>query len=263
MEKIMNNKIKTIVTDLDKTLLDNNGNISEYSKNILLRCMKNNIHIVFATARPIRATRIFYSMVKPNALICHNGAEILVDDKIIYNCGIKHETVNALIDTSDKLFSEYNLAVEINDKIYTNFDPSIYWGEMEYEDIKNRPVEEADKVIIGINDEEKMMEIKKHLSDELYFERSIGAIGGSLGLIINREATKWNGVKKLLEYYKTGIENTIAFGDNENDYEMVKNCGIGIAVENGIEKIKDIAKCICENNNEDGVAKWIEKNILE
>jgi Cof subfamily protein (haloacid dehalogenase superfamily) len=258
----MNDKIKTIITDLDKTLLDNNGNISKYSKSILWKCMKNNILIVFATARPIRATRIFYNMVKPNVLICHNGAEILVDDKIIYKCGIKHETVNAMIDISDKLFSEYNLAVEINDKIYTNFDPSIYWGKMEYEGIKNMPMEDADKVIIGINDKEKMMELKKYLSDELYFEKSTGAFGGSLGLIINREATKWNGVKKLLEYYKAGIGNAVAFGDNENDYEMVKNCGIGIAVENGIEEVRNAAKYICGNNNEDGVAKWIEKNIL-
>jgi Cof subfamily protein (haloacid dehalogenase superfamily) len=259
----MNNKIKIIVTDLDKTLLNDNENISKYSKNILEKCMENNIIVVFATARPIRATRIFYAMIKPNALICHNGAEILVDDKIIYKCGIKPEIVNALIEKSDKIFSEYNIAVEINDRIYTNFDPSIYWGKMDYEDIKNRPMEDADKVIIGINSMEKIMEMKKHLPDELYFEKSIGKFGGSLGLIINRESTKWNGVKKLLERYKIGIENVIAFGDNENDYEMIKKCGIGIAMENGIEEVKKNAKYICGNNNEDGVAKWIEKNILE
>jgi Cof subfamily protein (haloacid dehalogenase superfamily) len=256
----MDNKI--IVTDLDKTLLDNNGKISEYSKSILEKCMKNNIIIAFATARPIRATKTFYVMVKPNALICHNGAEVLVEDKIIYKCGIKPETINVLIDKSKEIFSEYNLAVEINDRIYTNFDPSIYWGEMEYEDIKNRPMEEADKIIIGINNMEKIMEIKRYLPDELYFEKSMGAFGGALGLIINKDATKWNGVKILSEHYKIGIENIIAFGDNENDYEMIRNCGIGIAVENGIEEVRNEAKHICENNSEDGVARWIEKNIL-
>jgi Cof subfamily protein (haloacid dehalogenase superfamily) len=252
-----------IVTDLDKTLLDNNGNISEYSKMILDKCMENNIIIVFATARPIRASRIFYTTVKPNALICHNGAEVLIDDKIIYKCGIQPEMVKAVIDKSDEIFPEYNLAVEINDRIYTNFDPSIYWGKMEYEDIKNRPAEEADKVIIGINGTDEIIKIKEYLPGELYFEKSTGAFGGSLGLIINREAVKWNGVKKLSEQYKIRIENIIAFGDNENDYEMIKNCGMGIAVENAIEEVKKEAKYVCKNNNEDGVARWIEKNILK
>jgi hydroxymethylpyrimidine pyrophosphatase-like HAD family hydrolase len=43
---------------------------------------------------------------------------------------------------------------------------------------------------------------------------------------------------------------------------MVRNCGIGIAVENGIDEIKNIAKEICGTNENDGVARWIEKNIL-
>jgi hydroxymethylpyrimidine pyrophosphatase-like HAD family hydrolase len=43
---------------------------------------------------------------------------------------------------------------------------------------------------------------------------------------------------------------------------MIENCGIGVAMENGNERIKNKAKYICKNNNEDGIAKWIEENIL-
>jgi hydroxymethylpyrimidine pyrophosphatase-like HAD family hydrolase len=43
---------------------------------------------------------------------------------------------------------------------------------------------------------------------------------------------------------------------------MIKNCGIGVAMENGLEEIKNNAKYICGKNNEDGIAKWIEENIL-
>ena len=85
----MDNKTQMIITDLDKSLLNNERIISEYTKSAFEKCMKNNILVVFATARPIRVTKIFYSMIKPNAIICHNGAEVLVDDKIIYQCGIE------------------------------------------------------------------------------------------------------------------------------------------------------------------------------
>jgi Cof subfamily protein (haloacid dehalogenase superfamily) len=251
-----------IVTDLDKTLLDNKGNISEYSKSILEKCMEKNIIVVFATARPIRATKIFYPAIKPNALICHNGAEVLVDNKTIHQCGIKSETCNKIIDKLTYYFSEFNLAIEIDDRLYTNFDPSIYWGKMDYENINNRPDTHADKILVGINDAGRFTELEKHLSDELYLEKSKGAFGGDIGLIINKGATKWNGIKELSKYYKIGIENIISFGDNENDLDMTKNCGIGIAVGNGIEEIKNIAKYVCETNEDDGVAKWLEKNIL-
>jgi Cof subfamily protein (haloacid dehalogenase superfamily) len=260
--KEMDNKIKMIVTDLDKTLLDNKGNILEYSKKILQKCMERDFIVAFATARPIRATKIFYPTIKPHATICHNGAEVLIDDEIIHQCGIRSETVNSIIEKLTSCFSQYNLAVEIDDKIYTNFDPSIYWGDMDYENINNRPNKHADKIIVGINDLGKINEIEKHLPEELYLEKSKGAIRGEIGLIINKGATKWNGLKKLARYYKVATKNIISFGDNENDLEMVKNCGIGIAVENGIDEIKNIAKDICGTNEGDGVAHWIEKNIL-
>jgi hydroxymethylpyrimidine pyrophosphatase-like HAD family hydrolase len=80
---------------------------------------------------------------------------------------------------------------------------------------------------------------------------------------MNRNATKWNGIKELLNYYKIDKENTVAFGDDFVDIEMIEKCGIGVAVENGIEEIKAKAKYICGKNTEDGIAKWIEKNILK
>jgi Cof subfamily protein (haloacid dehalogenase superfamily) len=254
--------VKMIVTDLDKTLLDNKGNISEYSKNIIKKCIKKDIIVVFATARPIRATKIFYQIIKPHAIICHNGAEVLVGDKIIHQCGINPEIYDDIIKKLTNYFSEYNLAIEIDDEIYTNFDPSIYWGKMNYRNINNRPNEIADKILIGINNINELDEIKKHLSNELYLERSKGSLDGEIGLIINKEATKWNGIKKLSKYYNIGVEYIVSFGDNENDLEMIKNSGIGIAVGNGIDEIRGMAKYICETNENDGVANWIEKNIL-
>jgi hydroxymethylpyrimidine pyrophosphatase-like HAD family hydrolase len=54
----------------------------------------------------------------------------------------------------------------------------------------------------------------------------------------------------------------MAFGDDYNDIEMLQRCGTGIAMENGIDEIKKISDYICGSNNKDGVARWIEKNIL-
>jgi len=255
--------VKMVVTDLDGTLLNNDGQISKYSKNVLEKCMELGIKIVFATARPIRATSIFFPTVKPNAIICHNGAYVIADNNIIAKYEIKFTMVNEIIGKIDRLFDEYNLIVEIDDKMYTNFNPELYWDNIEYESIKNMPSMDADKIIVGIDDLEKLIKIKDFLPNELYFEKGLGAKGGLIGLVINKEAKKWNGIKTLLDYYKIKSDEVIAFGDNENDYEMVKNCGIGISVDNAIDDVKKISKYTCGNNNDNGVAEWIEKNVIK
>ena len=65
----------------------------------------------------------------------------------------------------------------------------------------------------------------------------------------------------LGELLRIKPEEMIAFGDDENDYEILQNVGKGVAVANAIPKIKEIADAITESNNEDGVAKYIEKVI--
>lgn len=54
----------------------------------------------------------------------------------------------------------------------------------------------------------------------------------------------------------------IAFGDDINDKEMFLNSGIGVAMRNSIDEIKELADYICDTNDNDGVAKWLDKNIL-
>ncbi len=49
---------------------------------------------------------------------------------------------------------------------------------------------------------------------------------------------------------------------DENDIEMLKMCGIGVAVDNAISDVKAIADCVTLSNDENGVAEWLAKNVL-
>ncbi len=57
-------------------------------------------------------------------------------------------------------------------------------------------------------------------------------------------------------------EKSISFGDDYNDVEMIKKCGIGVAVGNAITHVKVVADFICDRNDNDGVAKCIEQYVL-
>ena len=252
--------VKMIITDLDRSLLDNERRITAYSKDVFQKCVEKGIVVVFATARPLRATRIFYDSILPRAVICHNGAVVYVHEKKIYQCGIESRVAAELLKTIMKKYPLINLAVEANDEIFSNFDPGIYWKDIISKelDVENLPRGNLDKIIIGLELIDDVNEAAKLLPGGLYIETSEGEVG----LIMNRGATKWNGIKELLKYFGIKEENTIAFGDDYNDIEMIEKCGTGIAMANGIDEIKSRAKYICGCNNRDGVAKWIEENVL-
>jgi Cof subfamily protein (haloacid dehalogenase superfamily) len=254
----MCNKIKMIVTDLDRSLLHTDKTISEYSKNILQKCKKKNIIIVFATARPIRSTTTYIEEIEPSAVINHNGAVIRIEQKIIKHYGISPQVTKKLLNKIEKDYSESTLSVEINDRMYTNFDLD---AKLEYKKIKFSELPDcyADKIIIGNMPIEKIKEIGNYITDDLYLEIN----DGRFGFIMNKKASKWNGIKELAKYYKIGLEQIITFGDDLNDFEMIKNCGIGVAMENGLDELKNIANYVCKNNDDDGVAKWIEEKIIQ
>jgi hydroxymethylpyrimidine pyrophosphatase-like HAD family hydrolase len=89
-----------------------------------------------------------------------------------------------------------------------------------------------------------------HVSGENLYD--IGAEG----------CTKANGVKDLASYFKIQCMNIASFGDDFNDVKMLRKCGTGIAVANAIDDARAAADFLCDTNDNDGVAKWLEDNVL-
>lgn len=79
---------------------------------------------------------------------------------------------------------------------------------------------------------------------------------------MSNEVTKWNGIKQMLSYFGVSLSEAVYFGDNNDDIEPIKNCGLGVAVSNAIPSVLDIGDRIIDSNDMDGVAKFIEENIL-
>ena len=80
--------------------------------------------------------------------------------------------------------------------------------------------------------------------------------------IMNKAAAKWNGIKAMLEISNCAPEETTYFGDDHDDMEPIKMCGLGVAVSNAIDEVKAVADYVAESNDTDGVARFIEKKLL-
>jgi Cof subfamily protein (haloacid dehalogenase superfamily) len=254
----METKRRMIITDLDGSLLRNDKTISEYTRNVLEKCHQNDILIIFATARPKRVTLSYIDIIKPDGVIFHNGAIVTTNGEIISQYGISPLKTKEIIKNIENEYPEATISAEINDVMYTNFIPPDNSAYMKI-DYNVLPNSDADKIIIGTISVEKIKKIEKYLPQDMYLEIN----DGKYGYIMNKKASKWQGIIELSKYFGIEPKNTIAFGDDTNDFTMIKNCGKGICMKNGLEEIKTIADDMCDDNENDGIAKWIEENILE
>ncbi|GHV60087.1 hypothetical protein AGMMS49587_00440 [Spirochaetia bacterium] len=73
---------------------------------------------------------------------------------------------------------------------------------------------------------------------------------------------KMDGIREVMKHLSIASSEIAAFGDEDNDIGMVIECGAGVAVENATQELKQIADYVCESNNDNGVARWIEQNVL-
>ena len=250
----MTTEIKMVVTDLDGTLLKNDKSISEQTKAVITKLRRNNILFVIATARPIRAVKKTLPFIQYDAAVFHNGAVVLVGDTPIEGFGILNPLT--IIQAVLKETPRIRIAMEAEDVLYSNFNAEEFWPGVEYRktmDFRETEGLTADKIIVEAHSMEEMKLLEKYVPDDLYLQLSENLVA----MILNRKATKMNGVRRLAEFYGILPEQIIAFGDDYNDIDMLEACGIGVAVGNALPEVKLVADYICDSNEQDGVAGWL------
>ena len=89
------------------------------------------------------------------------------------------------------------------------------------------------------------------------------ALKDGFGQIMHKEATKGKAVAALAQHYGIKQSETVAFGDDLNDKDLLSWAGVGVAMGNAADEIMAVADEVCLSNEDDGIAVWIEENIQE
>ena len=248
--------VKMIVTDLDGTLLREDKTISARTRTVLRQCRDPGIKIACATGRGTSERVIPDEMLDAN--ITFNGAVAKIGDTVIYNCLVPCLSARPLLAACAE--RGLKTASQFKGMHYSNFVVSDEWWYIttfEIVDFRKHD-KDAEKLYILVNSSDDVDFIEKHLVDDLYLSVS----RDNMAMIMHKDATKSNAVAALAEYW--GIEQfeIVAFGDDMNDLDMLQYCGIGVAVTNALDEVKAVADYICDTNENDGVAKWLEENVL-
>lgn len=288
---------KLVAIDLDGTLLNSYGEVSNKNKEAIQKAIKKNVEVVLTSGRPIMSVKNLANEIGcNNYMICGNGAITydIQNDKIVYNKFLEKAKVLQIIRICEENSIFYN--VYTKDTILTkNLNYNILFYNQENaskpedkktritimqnieEYIQNREEEDYLKITICDNNKvifgsiiRKLRTIKDvDVLDVAHMSRKIikdGTENVSMEYfyteITNTNVDKWQAIENLIEKLQIKREEVIAIGDNINDAEMVKNAGLGIMMGNSAPYIKEMADIVVNDNDNDGVAEAIEKYIL-
>lgn len=253
--------IRMIITDLDQTALRSDGTVSDYTRSVFDRCRKTGILVGIATARLYVNAQRQQKMLGADLLICSNGSRALLNGKTINSRGIGVQTANGLIKALLAQPSMQDILAETEETVYLNthrFLPPHPLSRGRFTTFEQGIGEDAFQIFTGLGVPEEADEVTKafpqcrcfHYRDSTryaYLEKSVS------------KADTIERVAKILGIPLTGVA---AFGDDRGDLEMLHACGMGIAVANALPEVKKSADAVTKSNDEDGVAEFIEKEIL-
>ena len=249
--------VKMIVTDLDGTLLRTDKTISEYTVSVLGHCRGRGIKIAYATGRGGTANEVAPSK-HFDARIVMNGALALADDSIVYRCLIPFQIARPLLIACDE--RGLKITSEISDMHYSNFVVSDLWSNITNFKIIDfaKHTLDAEKLYTRTDNQDDLRFIEDNLPLSLYL--SVSRDG--LVMIMHKSATKAKAICELARFWGISRSEIMVFGDDLNDIDMLRSAGHSVAMGNALDEVKAVADYVCDTNDYDGVAKWLEENVL-
>ncbi|WP_368251323.1 Cof-type HAD-IIB family hydrolase [Enterococcus sp. 2201sp1_2201st1_B8_2201SCRN_220225] len=264
--------IKAVVVDMDGTFLDDQKCYDQKRFMSQYQEMKQlGIKFVVASGNQYQHLLSFFPNIKDEiTFIAENGAKVIDQGKLIYQNPIqpeKRQQVLQLIE--DKaIFSGYRLVMSGEKGAYIQQNaPSAYRKKADY--FYRNLVEVADyqdvqdvvyKFAFNFAPE-KLQQCEAELNTFFAGELIAMTSGHEAIDLVNVHSGKDVGIQVLADYWGLPLDEFAAFGDNLNDFSMIKRVGHGYVVANGRAEVKAIADKIIESNNQSGVLNEIDQII--
>ena len=289
---------KLVTVDLDGTLLNSYGEVTENTKEKIKKTQEKGVEIMIASGRPIDSIKTIAEEINSKKyFIAGNGAIIydIQKEKIIYEKYIPRQKIIEIAKICEENNISYNIYTEKNiitqDLKYNvlyyykenlkkdaNKITSIIKVDSILEYVKNEPNIKCLKITVCDENQTIFKSIVRRLRaienidvmDVSHMSRKVFKqgtedieIGYFYTEISSTQVNKWQAIKYLLPILQIKPEEVIGIGDNINDKEMIENAGLGVCMGQSTPVIKKISDEITDSNTEEGVANVLEKIFLQ
>ena len=272
-------KYKLIAIDMDGTLLNSKNQISERNLSVLHRAVAEGLYVVLSTGRILRSA-IYYakSINLNNPIIACNGAIAISEgeEDIIFEKKMGMDVSKKVIQLAEENNMYYHFydrdtfyTKELNGKneqYYNSIEDSLKSQGINLEILKEPEqtleIERPDiyKFVFMEDDKDKLLDFREQLNNIEGI--NISSSWHNNVEIMKEGVSKGSGLEYLCKTLNIEKSQVVAIGDNENDIPMLQIAGLAVAMANGDDTIKKHSHVITDTNNEDGVAKVIEKHVL-
>lgn len=246
-----------IFFDLDDTLLTKKKELTEYTKDVLLKCREKGHKLIINTARGFIATKPIINEIKPDYSIVNAGALIFdKNEHIVYSNPIEHDTVIGVVKDIQNICE--SILLQTTYILYSNIEKE--------ENETNKYVQFNDDTLNKILEDNVYKIVPKKLTEsdgimirDKYDLDYCRYFSGVWSRFTEKKATKEYGMLKVVEMENEDINNTIAFGDDHGDLKMLLRSGVGVAMANSVEDVLNKVRNKTLSCDENGVAVFLEK----
>ncbi len=285
---------KLVAIDLDGTMLDSYGQVTENTKAVIQKTIEKGTDVIIASGRPIDSIKTIAKEIGSNKyFIAGNGAliydiqknEVLYEKymkkekvlEIIKNCEENSITYNVYTDKTILATSlKYNVLYYHKENLKKQEDKRTHINIVEnmYEYIQKMKEEKFLKITICDDSKTVFQSIIRKLEkikdieilDVSHMSRKVIEQGTEevpieyyYTEISSKDVDKWYAIEFLMQKLNLKKEEVIAIGDNVNDKKMIEQAGLGIAMGQSMPQLKELADYVTSSNTEEGVAIAIEK----
>lgn len=262
-------KYKLMAVDIDGTLLNDSGELTENTKNAIRQWVDKGLIFTVASGRPIQGIEGLNKTLNLDVpFITYNGAMVVMgkSKQVLYEQKLSRIDAEEII----KLGEKYNVTIMIwkDNELYV---PTLNERVNKYKIISGvepiiinnmeQLIENGVTKILWYDEVEKIEqyknEIGRYLSDNVNFHPSRPYFME----FVDKNASKAIAMERLGQYYGIKQSEMIAVGDGFNDLSMIEYAGLGVAMANSPDEVKERADYITLSNEEDGVAHVIHEFI--
>lgn len=260
---------KLAVFDLDGTLLDTEGRLPEANRHAVQRLMRNGYGVTIATGRHehlmrhyVRALELTLPVITCNGAVvghCGSGAKIRATTiapqtvkAITAHCEANGHDVMAY--TPDAIYSEVNARVRAfeagNAELHPDDRVRFAIG------LKHMPPQSVHKLLIIEQDAVKYRQLRAYL-DALDGLEVVQSNSGYID-VMQAGSTKRTGVALLAACLKLQSRQIVAFGDQDNDVDMLRYAGFAVGMGNATAPVKAVVDFVTTTNGADGIPRAVD-----
>ncbi|ADQ29703.1 Cof-type HAD-IIB family hydrolase [Borreliella burgdorferi] len=263
-------RYKMLVFDLDGTLLNNNHEIAFLTLEVLF-ALKKDFKIIIATGRRLSEVKNIRSQLKEigineNYLVTANGAEVFLQENLIFRYAMNYDLAKEIlkihtdnVDVNLYTFDTWYSNADVKSPIMKHFIKDLGLNVV-IGDLTKLNVDSVSKIVYYCDDLAILNKLDTEIKSKDFQDTRVFFSSKDLLEVTNINANKYNAIKNIAFLESIPLCDVLAFGDNNNDYEMLKNLGKGVLMKNANEFLKiNLAKNEITrfSNNEDGVARFL------